>query len=169
MRPMLALLVALFAVPVLADEKEAAAALETAGVVLSRSSNGNWSVAATSSKPGSNISEEKAKRLAELRITSIRHSVIGTNDKVLPVIVKLPHVLQIVLDGKATDADVKEISAMSSLTHVVLLSDEITDKGLLALSKVAGLTEVRADSRKVTQAGKEKLNELLPKCVVKGN
>jgi hypothetical protein len=156
-------LVLLLAVPCFADEEEAIAALKTSGVGISKGKTG-YSIQGIPE----NISDARLKRLGELPVVSVETSFEHRADRVLKVLKDIPTIKHINLGGAGLrDDDLKLVGDMPSLTEVRIYSQSITDKGLLELARCKELKFVLAQSAKVTAAGREKLNDALPKCVVR--
>jgi hypothetical protein len=168
MRWMLLVLM-LLAAPCWADEEEAIAALKTSGVGIKAKDGGKRVYIVLDEHE---LAPERLRRLDEVSgitgIVLLNHR--DRRDTYLPFLKTVKGVRYLEIGGinqPFNDADMKHIGEMTSLEQVYLASDNITDKGLLELAKIAGLQQVSIVSSKVTQKGREKLNSLLPKCVVK--
>ncbi len=58
---------------------------------------------------------------------------------------------------------------MPSLRQLILEGTDISDEGLAHLAKANGLNDLRVKNTKVTQAGVDRLKQVLPRCVVSWN
>lgn len=153
-----------------ADEEEAIAALKTSGVTITGTAESGRKVGISLDRD--DVSLQRVKRLAEVKNVAnvMVFNYRRKRDTLLPFLKTLPGVKKLELvgyDDTFNDADMKHVADMASLESVFISSDRITDKGLMELAKIKGLKSVTIKSDRVTQAGREKLNDALPKCVVK--
>jgi len=67
---------------------------------------------------------------------------------------------------KATDADLKQLTALKSLKGINLTGTMVTDAGLKELAAIKTLEALNVFGTKVTDAGKAQFRKALPKCKV---
>lgn len=155
--------------PVCADEPQAIAALRTSGVSIKDKNGGKYAYIVLDQH---DLSLDRLKRIDEVSgITGIvlidhRHR----KDIYLPYLKTIPGIKHLELGGVQqhfTDQDMKHVADMSSLETAYISSDSITDRGVLELAKITGLKKVTFTSKRVTRAGRERLNDSLPNCVVR--
>lgn len=148
----------------LADEAEAIAALKTSGVGFKSESDGSWRVYIHD-----DIKPERLKRILEVaNITNVTVLLYADNADHLAILKKIPTIRKMELTGRMIDdTDLKHASDISSLTELFVSSENVTDAGLLRLAKIKGLKKVTISGKQITKDAREKLNDLLPGCVVK--
>jgi len=65
---------------------------------------------------------------------------------------------------KITDAGLKELGSLNSITYLILSFTKITDAGLKELGSLTSLTELDLRYTKITASGLKKLRKALPHC-----
>jgi hypothetical protein len=168
MRWLLVLLM-LFVSPCLAGEEEAIAALKTSGAAISGSAAaGRKLIVVLDEKQ---ITAQRFKRVAEIdNITALvilNH--LPKRDELLPIAKEISTLKKLEIggaNGAFNDASLKHVAEMQSLEEAYL-SGDFTDKGIMVLAKIKGLKKVTISCRDVGQEAREKLNDALPKCVVR--
>lgn len=163
------LVVMLLAVPCWADEEEAIAALKTSHANITGSAEKGRKLSVVLDQYEMNV--QRFKRVSE--VANITDVLILNHwpkpDELLAIAKGIKTIKKLEIggaNGAFTDASLKHVAEMQSLETAVL-SGEFTDKGIMVLAKIKGLKQVTISGGKVTQAGKEKLNDALPKCVVR--